>query len=209
MGYKILHKLEKEHKIMAETKIKTLAEVRAEIDAIDPEIRELLMRRLDCSRNVAEAKAASGDITIYRADREEEILERLGRGIPEDRKAGYLAVVRKIMETSRMYQYGLLYDSIEGVFDPLSEGLEIYPGGSRVKLRLTRPNRPNAMSSILSMIGDYGYNMEKMELIQDDSENKSVTFELVILGDLSETHMKKLMFQLSMESADFKILDIE
>lgn len=187
---------------------KTLSEIRAQIDAIDPQIRELLMKRLDLSYLVAQAKEDSGDITIYRADREEEILERLGRDVPEDRRAGYLAVVRKIMETSRMYQYGLLYDWIGGLFDPLVDGLTIPEDSTKVRLRLTRPNRPNAMSSILSMVGDYGYNMELMTLIEDNEQDHSVTFELTILGDLNDTHMKKLMFQLSMESRNFRILEV-
>ena len=76
----------------------------------------------------------------------------------------------------------------------------------RVRVCLTRENRPNAMSSILSMIGDYGFNMEQMELIREDPERQTVSFELVIIGDLHETRMKKLMFQLSKESMDFRIL---
>ena len=188
--------------------VQTLTEVRREIDEIDPEIRELLMRRLDCSRKVAHAKLKSGDITIYRADREKEILKRLGNEVPDDRRDGYLAVVRKIMETSRMYQYGIIYDRLEGVFEKISEGIEIPENADRVKILLTRPNRPNAMSSILAIIGDYGYNMEKRLLIKDDAEKGTVTFELTILGDLNTEHMKKLMFQLSMESGEFRILEV-
>ena len=63
----------------------TLEEIRCQIDNIDAEIRKLIMKRLDCSRNVAMAKQASGNLVIYRADREAEILERLGQGVPEDR----------------------------------------------------------------------------------------------------------------------------
>ncbi len=184
----------------------TLEEVRQQIDAIDPRIRELLMQRLDCSRQVVEAKLASGEHTIYRADREEAILARLGRSVPEDRVAGYLAVVRKIMETSRMYQYGLMYDALEDPFGPLAGDLHLPPHSSRVSVRLTRENRPNSMSSILSMIGDYGYNMDRMELIREDEAEGTVTFELLIIGDLGEVHMKKLMFQLSRECLSFSIL---
>ena len=61
-----------------------ISEIRKEIDAIDEEIRTLLMKRLDCSEQVAQTKmqaAASegkpSEITIFRADREEEILKRL------------------------------------------------------------------------------------------------------------------------------------
>ena len=185
----------------------TLQECRDRIDKIDPKIRELLMERMDCAYHVAEAKAAQGSADIFRADREAEILRRLGEGVPEDRKAGYLAVVRKIMETSRMYQYGLLYDWMEDAFAPLAEGLLILPGDARVRIRLSLPNRPGSMARILSMIGDYGFDLEKMELTGYSEDHGEVTFALTILGDLSRTHMKKLMFQLSRESRDFRILE--
>ena len=183
-----------------------LEDVRKQIDGIDTRIRELLMERLDCSAQVAEAKLAVGETTVYRADRETEILDRLGAQVTEDRRAGYLAVVRKVMETSRMYQYGIMYDHLEDPFGPLSRELAMPERSNRVRVCLTRENRPNAMSSILSMIGDYGFNMQQMELIREDPERQTVSFELVIIGDLHETRMKKLMFQLSKESMDFRIL---
>ena len=66
----------------------TLEEIRKEIDAIDPRIRALLMERLDCAYRVAEAKNISGDLRVYRPDREEEILARLSEKVPESKKAG-------------------------------------------------------------------------------------------------------------------------
>ncbi len=65
------------------------------------------------------------------------------------------------------------------------------------------------MSSILNMVGDYGYNMQYMQLLSFNRPEKTVTFDLTILGNLSETNMQKLMFQLSKESQDFKILACE
>lgn len=182
----------------------TLEEIRREIDSVDDQIRELIMKRLDCSEKIARSKIESGDLHIFRPEREESMLRRLGSGVCEDRKAGYLAVVRKITETSRMYQYGLIFDSVGGLFDPLAKDITIRSECSRVRVRLTRDNRPNAMSSILSMIGDYGFNMDRMELISQDEEH--VTFELLIIGDLNDTRMQKLMFQLSQESQNFWIM---
>ena len=183
----------------------TLEEVRRQIDSIDAEIRELIMKRLDCSKNVAMAKQASGNLVIYRADREAEILERLSQGVPEDRKVEYLAVVKKVMETSRMYQYGLLYDWNDGLFSERFGEIDIPTETSHIRFTLTRPNQPNSMAQILSMIGDYGCNTELMELVGEDEENGTVTFTLTILGNLNEAHIKKLMYQLSMESRDFAI----
>lgn len=129
-------------------------EARNKIDEIDQEIQKLIMKRLDCSEQIAHAKIQSGNINIFRADREEEILKRLGENVSQERKAGYLAVVRKIMETSRMYQYGIIFDNLEDLFSPLAENINIKSSNTRVRVSLTRENRPNAMSSILSMIGD-------------------------------------------------------
>ena len=179
-------------------------EARSKIDSIDEEIRVLLMERLNYSEQIAHAKIESGNLNIFRADREEEILNHLGRDIPEERKAGYLAVVRKIMETSRMYQYGIIFDSLENLFEPLAENINIKTTDQRVRVSLTRANRPNAMSSILSMIGDYGFNMDRMELIRQDEQY--VTFELLIIGNLNDVKMQKLIFQLSRESQDFSII---
>ena len=179
-------------------------EARKEIDNIDEEIRALIMKRLDLSENIAHAKIESGNINIFRAEREEEILKRLGSEVPEERRAEYLALVRKIMETSRMYQYGIIFDNVENLFEPLAENLNIKNSDTRVRISLTRVNRPNAMSSILSMIGDYGFNMDRMELINQDNEH--VTFELLIIGNLNDLKMQKLMFQLSRESENFSII---
>ena len=37
-----------------------LEDIRTEIDAIDAQVRELIMRRMDCSAQVAAAKLAAG-----------------------------------------------------------------------------------------------------------------------------------------------------
>ena len=186
----------------------TLEEIRCQIDSIDAEIRKLIMKRLDCSRNVAMAKQASGNLVIYRADREAEILERLGQGVPEDRQAEYLAVVKKIMETSRMYQYGLLYDWNDGLFSERFGEINIPAEASHIRFSFTRPNQPNQVAQILSMIGDYGCNTEFMELVGENKEIGMVTFTLIIQGNLNEVHMKKLMYQLSMECRDFTIVQV-
>lgn len=184
----------------------TLPEIRKLIDEIDPQICDMLMKRMDYSAMVADAKLAAGETTIYRADREEALLKRLGERVPQERLPEYLSVVKKIMEASRMYQYGLIYDRLEDPFRPLSEGLSVPDDCCFVTVIMTRPDKPNSMSAILSMIGDYGFDMEQMDRTGTDTDAGTVTFRLQIRGDLHEIRMKKLMFQLSKESSDFRIL---
>lgn len=132
-----------------------LAEVRKEIDRLDGSLREELLRRLDCSEHAVRAKMESGDTTIYRPDREQEILEKLSAGVPEKKKREYLAVLKKILLTSRMYQYAILCD--ESAFDAaslLAPGVRPVSGGSKITVRVVP--RSGEPGQLLGMITDYG-----------------------------------------------------
>ena len=63
----------------------TLAEIRKEIDRIDPQIKELFLQRMEAAKHVAEVKYASGD-EIYKAEREAEILARLSEDVAPELK---------------------------------------------------------------------------------------------------------------------------
>ena len=63
---------------MNDTLKKELAEVRAEIDAIDAQLLDLLNRRARCAQKVGEIKAAHGEGGfVYRPEREAQVLRRL------------------------------------------------------------------------------------------------------------------------------------
>ena len=144
--------------------MRELAEIREDIDRIDQKIRELIMERLNCSTEVVASKIRDKNYVIYRADREESMLENLGADVPIDRRAGYLSVVRKVTETSRMYQYSILYEKVPELFEKLIDSLDIPGKLKSIPLMLTSTDIHNAMSSILSMISDYGYTVDQMKL---------------------------------------------
>lgn len=73
----------------------TLNEVRAQIDAIDPKIKELFLERMDASYHVAKVKFEAGETNIFRADREQEIIARLTDDVVPERKEEYTAIVRQ------------------------------------------------------------------------------------------------------------------
>ena len=54
------------------------------------------------------------------------------------------------------------------------------------------------------MIGDYGFQMDVMEMLEETE--KQVTFEMTVVGDLTDRNMKKMIYQLSMESEGFTLL---
>lgn len=188
--------------------MRSLDEIRVEIDTIDKQIQQILMKRLDCSTEVVQAKIRDKNYIINRPDRESAMLERLGKSIPEQRKSGYLAVVRKITETSRMYQYGILFEQVPELFINLVKGLDLSQASNTVTVQLKRPNIPNAMSAILSMIGDYGFDMERLQLLGYSEDRSMASFELTIRGDITQIQMQKLLLQLSMETEEFKITEL-
>ena len=83
-----------------------LAEIRKEIDRIDPELLKLFLKRLDCSSAVAHTKKESG-APVINAQREEEII----RAVREE-SAGqeYYAekLFRVLLEISRERQNELI-----------------------------------------------------------------------------------------------------
>lgn len=181
-----------------------LEDTRKEIDNIDNELKELLMKRLDCSLAAAMAKHEAGSLDVFRADREAEVLERLSADVANDRKPEYLAMVSKIMEASRMYQYDLLYDWNENAFDTVTGHEKANIESMCVIVRFNRKNAPNALGAILTMVGDHGFNMRRVELAENTPE--TTAFELEIKGDVREKRLRKLLFQLSRETSDFKII---
>lgn len=181
-----------------------LEDIRKDIDEIDNQIKELLMKRMDCSLAVAMAKHADGDLTVYRPEREEQILDILGRGVAQDRKPEYLACVQKIMETSRTYQYDLLYDWNRTAFEQVCGHEKADRPSMCVIVRFARKNVPNALGPILCMIGEAGFNMRRVELAENTPSQTA--FELEIKGDVTEERMRKLLFQLSKETEGFRIV---
>lgn len=180
----------------------TLEEIRKEIDKIDQQIKELFLQRMEVAKHVAEVKYASGD-EIYKADREAQIISRLTSDVASELKMEYTAFIRKIMEVARKYEYGLIYSWNPEVASELIKNATESQSGY-VKIRMTRPNQVNSMSVILSMIGDYGFHMKHITLLEEQKEE--VRFELVICGDIMNEEMKKLIYQLSKESRDFEVL---
>lgn len=192
-----------------------LEEIRAEIDRIDPEIRRLLMNRMDCSEKIAEAKAVSENPAVYQPDREKEILGRLGSDVPADRKREYLAVVKKIIAASRMYQYSLLYDRLPGEREKLFAVIPENQTTREIDVRFTITNETGALAAILGVIGDAGYNVLRLEMIReparrksgagDDAARKEGMVFLTIQGDWQEKELRALIFQLSKECRNFEI----
>lgn len=82
-----------------------LSDIRKEIDEVDGRIKTLFERRMVLADQVARVKAESGDV-ILKPDREQAIIRRLTQDVDPSIRKEYTALIKRIMEISRKYQYG-------------------------------------------------------------------------------------------------------
>ena len=97
-----------------------LADIRREIDALDAELRALLLRRADLVGQVAASKAQSDDGGVLRPEREaaqmRALLDWQKEKAPHLAKAGVLAIWREIIGLAIAQQGGLtIYVSAAGL----------------------------------------------------------------------------------------------
>ena len=83
----------------------TLEEVRTNIDRVDAKIRELFVERMGLADQVARIKARAED-AIYKPEREAVILKKQSENMDPHLVKEYRALIKRIMEISRKYQYG-------------------------------------------------------------------------------------------------------
>ncbi|MBQ9156310.1 MAG: chorismate mutase [Eubacterium sp.] len=276
-----------------------LADVRKNIDQVDGEIRRLFIERMSLADQVACIKAKTEDV-INKPDREQAIIAKQTEGMDPKLLREYTALIKRIMEVSRKYQYGrtmelrdcfpfdyvreekpverlavvkeelyvckgrswddvLLLDSYDeigdcidrgeadagmgiietvgiGVSDELhgllvdhdlyirdcliredrgvrskvvtfSKDLIALPDHNRIKLMFECPNRSGSLSSILSMVSDYGVNLTEIHSRPFLSgEEWNYMFFLELSANIDEKEIRALLFQLSQETARLKVL---
>ena len=83
----------------------TLEEVRQNIDRVDAKIRDLFVERMGLADEVARIKAQTED-AIYKPEREAVILKKQSENMDTHLVKEYQALIKRIMEISRKYQYG-------------------------------------------------------------------------------------------------------
>ncbi|MDE6904471.1 MAG: chorismate mutase [Lachnospiraceae bacterium] len=94
-----------------------LEEIRKNIDAVDTQMRELFLKRMELSRQVAEEKKRTG-AKVYVPKREEEVILCRAEGVTE-LAPEYRMFLKELMAISRTYQYSCLDlpDSLEFLSD--------------------------------------------------------------------------------------------
>lgn len=111
-----------------------LKDIREKIDQIDDKIAKLYAERMECVKDVIDAKKQSGK-AVFDPDREKNIILRVTEQVDEDKQVYLKRVFETIMDTSKAYQtVNSVYSTnlsrdIEGA---LSKGDLIFPVKAKV-----------------------------------------------------------------------------
>ena len=88
-----------------------------------------------------------------------------------------------------------------------SASLAVLPEHNRLKICFVCPNRSGALSSILSMISDYGVNLTEIHSMPyQDEEDWNYRFFAELSLNLLQQEAKALVYQLACETQDLKLL---
>ena len=129
--------------------MRTLEEIRKDINALDQNLRELLLNRLALSVEVSEQKKSTDNNAVYRPQREEEILSCITDGLSIDVSYKIESLYRSILRQSREIQYSLLLDSREA-FTPSFTMEEPVPAKSPAAAVVCYQGLPGAYSHVAS-----------------------------------------------------------
>ncbi len=183
----------------------TLEEIRVQIDKIDSEMKPLFLKRMECARHVAEAKAVTGG-DVFVLERELAIIEKRAADV-EEVHTEYVAFLRHLMSVSRRFQYGILKKMQDTVIrDALQKaGLDEEQEHKQVKLAFTCQKEASDLNLYLNMVQLNGIFLDQMEVRSEDGIQK-VT--LVLEGSLKEETMRRLICQIAKEAEGFQIISL-
>ena len=167
------------------------------------------MRRMDCSAQVAAAKLAAGSTEVFRPDREASMLDHHGALVPKERRAGYRAALRRVVEASRSYQYGIMYAQLgDAATCGQLSGAELLEGkGQLVELELGCPGTAASLATLLGMVAEHGVGLAGIEQLSaaGGADEGAVRYRLTLAADAADPALRKLLWHLSKESLDLRI----
>lgn len=145
-----------------------LTEVRQRIDTVDNQMKELFNNRMECSKEVARVKLETGD-DVFKPLREKEILEKFSTD------SQYKSFIKKVMQISRKYQYGLFASAGNIDEDYLNQmsmaDRVVFKKGGIMNFKLKEDKHSERglnLKDILAVISDT--NLDIVNLNADESE---------------------------------------
>ncbi len=173
-----------------------LCDIRQEIDRLDVQLKELFLKRMDLSGQVAAEKKRTGG-AVYVPGREQEILDARSQGVRQEYLPECQAFFRKLMEISRTYQYAEMADRTDKL-----NGLP--KGRGAVVLEVSTPPNAQRLASCLDAAILAGLQAD-VDVGSKGADER--TLQLRISGDFSQELAKGAVLQMLEENSDIRIQD--
>lgn len=133
-----------------------------------------------------------------------------GAGILEDISFGVSDALHQMLSAYHLYINACYLREDEGMTRKVvvfSRQLVVQPQHNRLKLMFVCPNRSGSLSSILSMISDYGVNLTEIHSRPNGrKEDWNYNFFLELHMNLLAKESQALIFQLAEETQDLRLL---
>ncbi|MGI6591106.1 MAG: chorismate mutase [Eggerthellaceae bacterium] len=181
----------------------SLEQTRAQIDAVDAQIKALFLKRMGLAERVAaEKKVTGGDVFV--PERERAMMQAESADVPPSLQSEYLAFLKYLTGASRRHQYGFLTEMQDQVIgEALSQaGLSDEVPHTRIQTSFTC-ERDSSIFALLIALADAGGISIGYLHSEADGENRLVSMTLI--GNLHDTGIRQLLCQIGKETADFRI----
>lgn len=184
----------------------SLDEIRVHIDAVDTQIKKLFIERMDCARQVAEAKAKTGG-DVFVQSREDAIISSRTQDVDNCIKSEYSYFLLLLMSLSRRYQYGLLSNMQESVLNELSKksGLDLSASHSKIKISFSCDIENSKLALLMNMAVVNNIAITQMQVTSDNSKQM---VEAILSGNINDENMKRLICQLGKELQNFTLVEL-
>lgn len=184
-----------------------LDEIRKQIDEVDTKVKPLFIKRMECAKHVANAKAQTGG-DVFVKEREVEIIKKRAADVPAEIYDEYVAFLKHLMSVSRRYQYGILTNMQETVLEEAftQSGLQQEVPHQMVEIRFSCDSKQSDLNLFINMIALNHIDIECMNL-QTVQELQEIT--MTLRGNVTDTNMRQLLCQIGKEAKDFAIIALK
>lgn len=184
-----------------------LGEIRVKIDAIDTQMKPLFLERMECSKQIAEVKAAMGSSSVFVPERELAIIKKRAGDADAPLYDEYVAFLRHLMSVSRRYQYGILTELQDKVIKTGLEnvGLDENKAHTQVKIGFVCEKENSDLNLFINMAKLNQVPIDEMKLVTEDGKQE---VSLVLDGNIREAGMRQFLCQTAKESEGFRIIEL-
>ena len=132
-----------------------------------------------------------------------------GMGILEDISYGVSDALHELLTNNRLYIYRCNVVNENGHNKKVvtfTDHLIVEENHNRLKVMFVCKNRSGSLSSVLSMISDYGVNLTEIHSAPNRQEHWNYRFYVELSANFLKKDIQALVFQLMNETEEFTIL---